>query len=856
MAEIIRIPDGNAFLLRVTGQIRTGDYTEIADFGVVSDLGINFVRRGRQNQMFSLDSIGRIVIENSGNLSQGVYGVELYGYYHGELWRFYLKNVFQIVNENSNSDSGSDSGNILTYDVTFDVNFGSDGVASDFVVDVKVNNESVVDDDKVANITVPTKTSDLINDAGFIVGDQALSGYVGFSPKNDPSEVTPSDLVAVSDVVSYTFSNVTDGYYLWILSDKHMALYHQGVNVPLYYLGTKNNLHVYRSEAMGVGSFFATFGVGNPNEPIDVVPILYSLSYTMQHISASGPQTIMSTDQVTIFLTADDGYSLPEVVEVTNASVVSYDDETGTLVIGSATGNVTVTAAGEAEVFSVTNNLSSVTNSNDATTAAYGSAYNATLTPASGYEITALLVTMGGVPVSVSDNTIEIASVTGDIVITAVAETAGKVTVNVTSGGVAVQGALVTITIDDEEYTGTTNGNGTVLIVSAVGNGTIKVEKEGYTTYTNTIAVGTGSQTTNISISEIPTFTISGECNVDGVTLHIGSREVVVANGTYSVSGVLAGTYDITCEGYSVAPSSVTVVDTDVDLDITLAGLTSLSGTVTNELEAVVSGATVLLQVDGESYTTTTSSTGEYSFVDVPQGAATLSVTTSGGTMSDSLTLVSGTNTKDMETRAALPTGYTRYDWALLAGNMNNTFLNFTIHSGIKVVAKVKSSPNNTASTRCFGGQKYDSSTQAIQIIGIQINTNYVQGFFGDGFADNSSTYTTDQFNYTYDEDETHVVELSMDGGLVMDGVKLGDIHTKTTFSVSQSVGIGNFRGNTSNVSAHTFNGYVYWVKIYENGVLTHCCVPCRNASNAERIRDIKGNADLSKGGSYTVGND
>ena len=133
MAEIIRIPDGNAFLLRVTGQIRTGDYTEDADFSVVTHMGVNFVRRGRIAQTFGLDSLGRIVIENSGNLAQGVYGVELYGYYHGEPWRNYQKNVFQIVNENANSDPGADNENVLTYDVTFDVTFGGDGISAAFV---------------------------------------------------------------------------------------------------------------------------------------------------------------------------------------------------------------------------------------------------------------------------------------------------------------------------------------------------------------------------------------------------------------------------------------------------------------------------------------------------------------------------------------------------------------------------------------------------------------------------------------------------------------------------------------------------------------------------------------------------
>ena len=677
-----------------------------------------------------------------------------------------------------------------------------------------------------------------------VKGGQSLSGYIGFSAKNNPADITTQDLTAVTDEDSYNLTNNTEGYFLWVMSISHITVESGGIKLPLYYIGTKNNLHVYRSEAMGVGSFFATFGIGNPNEPIDVVPILYTLTYSMQHISASGPQTIMSTDQVTIFLTADDGYSLPEEVEVTNASVVSYDDETGTLVIGSATGNVTVTAAGVVQVFSVTNNLSSVTNSNDATTAAYGSAYNATLTPASGYEITALSVTMGGVPVSVSDNTIEIASVTGDIVITAVAETAGKVTVNVTSGGVAVPGALVTITIDDEEYTGTTNGNGTVLIVSAVGNGTIKVEKEGYTTYTNTIAVGTGSQTTNISISEIPTYTISGECNVDEVTLTIGTHTVEVENGAYSLSGVLAGTYAISCEGYSVSPSSVTVVDDDVDLDITLAELSSLSGTVKTELGAAVSGATVLLQVGGEPRTTTTSSTGEYSFADVPAGAATLSVTTSTGTVTESLTLVSGANTKDMETRVALPSGNTRYDWGHFDGNDYAAINSITITHQTKVAVKFRYDGDGSSNHHVFGAAvlsdpqthvRMCSTTDKLRVYWGKASDQGELGIIAEDVADNVN----------------HNASVGPDG-FIVDGVKKGDIH-QGEFSYSGPFGIGALRVNSYQ---QNFYGYIYWVKIYENDVLTHYYVPITINTGVNRFYDLVAKGTISGNGKFAVGND
>lgn len=75
--------------------------------------------------------------------------------------------------------------------------------------------------------------------------------------------------------------------------------------------------------------------------------------------------------------------------------------------------------------YAVTNNLTGCTNSNAATSVDSGSAYTATISPNSGYVMQSLTVTMGGVDVTstaVSGNSISIASVTGALVITALAE--------------------------------------------------------------------------------------------------------------------------------------------------------------------------------------------------------------------------------------------------------------------------------------------------------------------------------------------------------------------------------------------------------------------------------------------------
>lgn len=230
MANLIIIPDENAFTLRIAGMIRTGDYTEDVDFSVVTDLGVHFIRRGRIAQEFSLDGQGRIVIENEGNLARGVYGVELYGYYHGEKWRAFAKNVFAIVNNTEEL--------LPVYDATIGVSFGGGGVSPAFVEatlaahnadqeshpdlrealggkvsDVKVGETSIVengvatinpdslgkvDDVKVngvsvlegkeANITIPEKLSDLQNDTNF--ADKAyVNGKIGAAGKVDDVQV-------------------------------------------------------------------------------------------------------------------------------------------------------------------------------------------------------------------------------------------------------------------------------------------------------------------------------------------------------------------------------------------------------------------------------------------------------------------------------------------------------------------------------------------------------------------------------------------------------------------------------------------------------------------------------------------
>ena len=72
--------------------------------------------------------------------------------------------------------------------------------------------------------------------------------------------------------------------------------------------------------------------------------------------------------------------------------------------------------------YSITKNLTNVTTNNNVGSIKEGSAYSATLTPADGYVLDSVTVTMGGNPVTVTNGVINISGVTGDIVITATAK--------------------------------------------------------------------------------------------------------------------------------------------------------------------------------------------------------------------------------------------------------------------------------------------------------------------------------------------------------------------------------------------------------------------------------------------------
>ena len=119
--------------------------------------------------------------------------------------------------------------------------------------------------------------------------------------------------------------------------------------------------------------------------------------------------------------------------------------------------------------YSITNNLSNATNSNNSTSVTKKGSYSATITPSANYNIQSINVTMGGVDVTsscVSNNNISISSVTGDVVIT-VTTVATVKTYNITNNLTnATNSNSATNIAENTSYNATIKANSGYIISS------------------------------------------------------------------------------------------------------------------------------------------------------------------------------------------------------------------------------------------------------------------------------------------------------------------------------------------------------------------------------------------------------
>ena len=301
---------------------------------------------------------------------------------------------------------------------------------------------------------------------------------------------------------------------------------------------------------------------------------LYNIYYNLTNASSTNSFTsVMQGEEYRTTIIPTTGYVLSSIT--CTMSGVTQPVQGGVINIANVTGNIIITAtAGEPiptpTTYTVTNNLTNATNSNSATTITEGESYTAYISPIENYKIDSLTCTMGGVQQTITDNTINIASVSGNIVVTAIAseDTPPAVSYTVTNNlthatnsneaTTVGEGSAYSATISAEQgyhitsVTCTMGGaqqtvtNNYINIVSVNGDIVITAVAEEdqpavtYTITNNLTNVTNSNPATTIEEGSSYTATITAGqgYNISSIVCTMGGVEQVVANDTIYIASV------------------------------------------------------------------------------------------------------------------------------------------------------------------------------------------------------------------------------------------------------------------------------------------------------------------------------
>lgn len=265
----------------------------------------------------------------------------------------------------------------------------------------------------------------------------------------------------------------------------------------------------------------------------------------------------------------------------------------------------------EPTTYTITNNLTNVTNSNSITTIEEGSSYSATLSPSGGYEISTVTVTMGGIDVTssvYSNGSVNITNVTGNIVITATATesstevTSYTITKNLTNvtinnslssinEGASYSATLtansgytlgtVTVTMGDNDITASAYSNGNINISSVTGN--IVITASGVSVPVITLSAtslsiaenDTGtftvkldkapSSTTTVNLSASNSNVVLDKTSLSFTTSNYSTEQTITVTGSHDASSYSNKTSVITVSSNGLVSKTVNITVTNID---------------------------------------------------------------------------------------------------------------------------------------------------------------------------------------------------------------------------------------------------------------------------------------------------
>ena len=154
----------------------------------------------------------------------------------------------------------------------------------------------------------------------------------------------------------------------------------------------------------------------------------YTVTTSLANCSKkSGPTTVTYGQTATFVFAATNGYDLPSSVTVDGATIDSYTQSTGTLVIKDVTGQVSITVMAVAKTFTVTMNLTNMTKTSGPESVRYNGTAQFMLAADTGYTLPDT-VTISGATLGSWDNStgaLSIRAVTNNVTITAAGVSSG-----------------------------------------------------------------------------------------------------------------------------------------------------------------------------------------------------------------------------------------------------------------------------------------------------------------------------------------------------------------------------------------------------------------------------------------------
>lgn len=158
-----------------------------------------------------------------------------------------------------------------------------------------------------------------------------------------------------------------------------------------------------------------------------VAPTVYSITNNLTNCNTSNSTTsVTKGGSFSTIITPRDGYKINTITVTMGGTNITNTALNGNSInISNVTGDIVITANATQiapSTYTITNNLTNCTNSNDAKSVSAKKSYSATINVDTGYVLSTLTVTMGGEDITndvVNQNVITINSVTGNVIITA-----------------------------------------------------------------------------------------------------------------------------------------------------------------------------------------------------------------------------------------------------------------------------------------------------------------------------------------------------------------------------------------------------------------------------------------------------